>query len=71
MEQNGPFHSVLFWILYPEAILYLSLDPKFFDLGIPNPKSKLFANNKKSMENFVQCQVLVTTLKNSFGSAVE
>ena len=39
MEQNGPFHIVLFWILRPEAILYLSLNPKNFYLGIPDPKS--------------------------------
>ena len=42
MKRNELFHSVLFWILRPESILYLFLDPKNFDLGIPNPKSKLF-----------------------------
>ena len=39
--RNGLFHSILFWILHPETIQYLSLDPQKFDLGIPNPKSKL------------------------------
>ena len=41
MEQNGLFHPVLFWILRLEAIQYLSLNPKNFNLGIPNPKLKL------------------------------
>ena len=42
MERNGLFHSVLLWILCPEAIQSLSPNPKNFDLGIPNPKLKLF-----------------------------
>ena len=42
MERNGLFHSGLFRILHHEAILYLSLNPKNFDLGIPNSKLKLF-----------------------------
>ena len=36
MEQKGQFHSVVFRILRPEAIDYISLNPKNFDLGIPN-----------------------------------
>ena len=44
MEQNKQFHCILFQILIPEATLYLSLDPKNFDLGIPDPKPKPFAN---------------------------
>ena len=52
--RNGLFHSVLLRILYPEAILYLSLDPKTIDLGIPNPKLELFFyNNWKIMERSV------------------
>ena len=39
---NGLFHPILLQILCPEAIQYLSLNPKNFDLGIPNPKSNLF-----------------------------
>ena len=53
LEWNGLFYFVLFRILLPEAILYLSLDPKHFDLGIPNPKSKLFVNSWKITERFV------------------
>ena len=37
-RMDGLFHSVLFQILHPEAILNLSL-------GIPNPQLKLFVNN--------------------------
>ena len=40
IKQTIPFHS--FRILYPEAILYLSPNPKNFDLDIPNPKLKIF-----------------------------
>ena len=40
-EWNGLFPSVLFWIIQLEAILHLLLDSKNFDLGIPDPKSKL------------------------------
>ena len=47
MELNGLFRSVLFRILRIEAILYLSLDPKNFNLGIPNAKLKLFINTVK------------------------
>ena len=46
-ERNGPFHFVLFQILHLEAIQYLSLNPKNFDLGIPNPKSELFLITRK------------------------
>ena len=42
VEQNGLFHPVLFRVLCPEAIYYLSLNPKNLDLGIPNSNSKLF-----------------------------
>ena len=42
MERNRVFRPVLFRIFRPEAIQSLSLNPKNFDLGIPNPKSKLF-----------------------------
>ena len=42
MKRKRVFHSVLFQILLPEAILYLSLNPKISDLGVPNPNSKLF-----------------------------
>ena len=41
-ERNGLFHPVFFRILHPEAIQYLSLNPKNFDLGIRNSKLKLF-----------------------------
>ena len=40
MERN--FHSILFQVLCPEAIQSLSVNLKNFNLGIPNPKSKLF-----------------------------
>ena len=50
MERNGLFRHVFFRILHPEAIQCLSLNPKNFDLGIPNPKTKLFVNNRKIME---------------------
>ena len=42
--RNGTDYSIPFFfrILRPEAIQYLSLNPKTFDFGIPNPKSKLF-----------------------------
>ena len=49
MEQNRLFHPVPFWILRPEAIQYLSLNPKIFNVGIPNPKSKLFC---QQLENY-------------------
>ena len=42
MERNGLFHSILLRILCPEAIQSLSLNPKNFNLGIPDPKLKLF-----------------------------
>ena len=49
--RNGTdFRPVFFRILCPEAIQQLSLNPENFDLGIPNPKSKLFANNWKITE---------------------
>ena len=41
MEWNGLFRPVLFRIFHPKAIQYVSLNPKNFDLGVPNPKSKL------------------------------
>ena len=50
IEWNGLFHSVLFWILCPEAIQSPFLNPKNFNLGVPNPKSKLFVNNRKITE---------------------
>ena len=42
MEQNRLFCPVLFRILHPEAIQSLSLNPKNFNLVIPNPESELF-----------------------------
>ena len=42
-----------FFALKPYCI-YLPLNPKNFDLGIPNPKSKLFVNNRK----ITKCSVL-------------
>ena len=54
MELNRLFHPVLFQILRYEAIQSLSLNPKNFDLGIPNSKSKLFVNNQK----IIDCSVL-------------
>ena len=53
MERNGLFHSVVFQILRHEAVLYLSPNPKNFDLGIPDPKSKLFANNQNIKERYI------------------
>ena len=55
MEQDELFHSVLFCIVRPEAGLYLSLNPKSFDLGIPNPKLKLFVNKQKITDHSVCC----------------
>ena len=68
MEPNGLFLSVLFRILRLEAILNLSLNPKNFDLGTPNPKSKLFVNNRKITERSVPShsipfQVLATVIQ--------
>ena len=66
--RNGLFHPVLFRILRLEAIQYLSLNPKNLNFGIPNPKSKLFVNNRKFTERSVPFRsipfrVLVTALK--------
>ena len=47
MERNRLFYPILFQILRPEAIQYHSLNPKNFDFGIPNPKSRVFVNNRK------------------------
>ena len=66
MERNRLFHPVLFRILRPIAIQSLPLIPKNFDLGIPNPKSELFVNNRKITKRSIPFrsipfQVLVTT----------
>ena len=44
-----------FRILCPEAILYLSLDPSNFDLGIPNPKLTLPGNQK--LRSILSCSI--------------
>ena len=49
---NGLFHSVVFRILIPKALLYLSLNPKNLDLGIPTPRN-IFVNNWKITERSV------------------
>ena len=41
-EQNGLFHSILFWPVHTGSIQYFSLNPKKFNLGIPNPQLNLF-----------------------------
>ena len=47
--QNRLFRFIHFQILHSEALLYFTLDEKFSS-GIPNPKSKLFGNNRKITE---------------------
>ena len=63
MERKGLFHTVLFRILLPEAIQYLSLNPENINLGIPNPKLKLLLITGK-LRSVLSCsvpfQVLVT-----------
>ena len=62
MEQNGLFHSFLFRILHPEAILYLSLNLKNCDLGTLTLSRNFFVNNRKIMECSVLFPVLVTAI---------
>ena len=71
--RNGLFHSVLFWILDPEAIRYPSLNPKNFDLGIPNPKSKFFHKQTENYRAFysIPFWVLVIALKMMYGSKMQ
>ena len=70
MEQNELFRPVFFWILHPEAIQSLSLNPKNFGLGIPNPKLKLFVNNRNITErsapfHSIPFRVLATALSDT------
>ena len=68
-EQNRLFHFIFYQIVHPKAIQYMSLNPKNFNLGIPNPKFKHFANNRKIKEHFVlfsaiPFRILTTTISN-------
>ena len=61
MEWNGLFHSILFRILHLEAILWLYLNPKTFNLG--NPKLKVLG--------FSNCPFMRMAYRNSGNFCVE
>ena len=62
---NVVFRFIIFWIFYPEAILYPALDPNNLNVGM-NPKSMFLWKEQEITGWFILFWVLVTILLYSY-----